>query len=81
MAQINLLQTQGQDKKKKMVPLPSGAGRPKMSLGFKFKISDFYDEQVDIAVAGLSSVIEPVIIIFFGPGHRFNSLCDILTYS
>jgi type IV pilus assembly protein PilC len=30
------------------------------------KISDFYDEQVDIAVAGLSSVIEPVIIIFLG---------------
>ncbi|MDP8260664.1 MAG: type II secretion system F family protein [Candidatus Gygaella obscura] len=30
------------------------------------KISDFYDEQVDIAVSGLSSVIEPVIIIFLG---------------
>ncbi len=30
------------------------------------KISDFFDEQVDTTVAGLSSVIEPVIIIFLG---------------
>jgi len=30
------------------------------------KISDFYDEQVDIAVSGLSSVIEPIIIVFLG---------------
>ena len=30
------------------------------------KISDFYDEQVDIAVSGLTSVIEPLIIAFLG---------------
>ncbi len=30
------------------------------------KISDFYEEQVEIAVAALTSIIEPVIIIFLG---------------
>ena len=30
------------------------------------KISDFYDEQVDTVVSGLSSVIEPIIIVFLG---------------
>ena len=30
------------------------------------KISDFYDEQVDIAVNGLTSLIEPLIIAFLG---------------
>ena len=30
------------------------------------KISDFYDEQVDAAVAGLTSMIEPLIIAFLG---------------
>ena len=30
------------------------------------KISDFYDEQVDTAVSGLTSIIEPLIIAFLG---------------
>jgi len=30
------------------------------------KIADFYDEQVDIAVSGLTSMIEPLIIAFLG---------------
>jgi len=30
------------------------------------KIADFYDEQVDAAVAGLTSLIEPLIIAFLG---------------
>jgi len=30
------------------------------------KIADFYDEQVDAAVSGLTSMIEPVIIVFLG---------------
>ena len=30
------------------------------------KISDFYDEQVDTAVSGLTSMIEPLIIAFLG---------------
>jgi len=30
------------------------------------KIADFYDEQVDIAVSGLTSLIEPLIIAFLG---------------
>jgi type IV pilus assembly protein PilC len=30
------------------------------------KIADFYDEQVDAAVAGLTSIIEPLVILFLG---------------
>jgi len=30
------------------------------------KIADFYDEEVDAAVAALTSIIEPVIIVFLG---------------
>ncbi len=30
------------------------------------KIADFYDEQVDAAVAALTSVLEPIIVIFMG---------------
>ena len=30
------------------------------------KIADFYDEQVDTAVGGLTSMIEPFIIAFLG---------------
>jgi type IV pilus assembly protein PilC len=30
------------------------------------KIADFYDEEVDAAVAALTSIIEPVIIVFMG---------------
>ncbi len=30
------------------------------------KIADFYDEEVDAAVAALTSVIEPIIIVFMG---------------
>jgi len=30
------------------------------------KIADFYDMQVDAAVSGLTSLIEPLIILFLG---------------
>ncbi len=30
------------------------------------KIADFYDEQVDAAVAGLTSMIEPLVIALLG---------------
>ena len=30
------------------------------------KIADFYDEQVDAAVAALTSLIEPLVIAFLG---------------
>jgi len=30
------------------------------------KIADFYDEQVDVAVTGLTSMIEPIVIVFLG---------------
>jgi len=30
------------------------------------KIADFYDEQVDTAVEGLTSLIEPLVIAFLG---------------
>lgn len=34
--------------------------------GMLIKIADFYDQEVDTAVKGLTSVIEPVIIVFMG---------------
>ena len=30
------------------------------------KIADFYDEEVDEAVTALTSIIEPIIIVFMG---------------
>jgi type IV pilus assembly protein PilC len=30
------------------------------------KIADFYDEEVDTAVKGLTSMIEPLVMIFMG---------------
>jgi type IV pilus assembly protein PilC len=30
------------------------------------KIADFYDDQVDAAVSGITSLIEPLIIAFLG---------------
>jgi len=30
------------------------------------KISDFYGDQVDTAVSGMTSLIEPIIIVFLG---------------
>jgi len=30
------------------------------------KIADFYEEEVDAAVSALTSIIEPVIVVFMG---------------
>jgi len=30
------------------------------------KIADFYEEEVDTAVDGLTSIIEPILIVFLG---------------
>ena len=30
------------------------------------KIADFYEDQVDAAVSGMTSIIEPVVIAFLG---------------
>ena len=30
------------------------------------KVADFYEEEVDVAIDGLSSIIEPVMIVFMG---------------
>ena len=30
------------------------------------KIADFYDDEVEVAVNGITSMIEPVIIVFLG---------------
>jgi type IV pilus assembly protein PilC len=30
------------------------------------KIADFYDEEVDTAVAGLTSLMEPALMVFLG---------------
>jgi type IV pilus assembly protein PilC len=34
--------------------------------GMLLKIAQFYEEQTDAMVAGLSSLIEPIIIVFLG---------------
>jgi type IV pilus assembly protein PilC len=30
------------------------------------KVAEFYEEEVDVAIAGLSSIIEPVMIVIMG---------------
>jgi type IV pilus assembly protein PilC len=47
----------------RMISVGEQAGELEKMLG---KIADFYDEQVDAAVAGLTSIIEPMIILFLG---------------
>jgi len=47
----------------RMISVGEQAGELEKMLS---KIADFYDEQVDAAVAGLTSIIEPMIIMFLG---------------
>jgi type IV pilus assembly protein PilC len=47
----------------RMISVGEETGSLEEMLG---KIADFYDEQVDIAVDGLTSLIEPLIIVFLG---------------
>jgi len=47
----------------RMVAVGEQTGELEKMLG---KISEFYDEQVDAAIASLTSLIEPVIIVFLG---------------
>jgi type IV pilus assembly protein PilC len=47
----------------RMIAVGEQTGQLEKMLG---KIADFYDEQVDVAVAGLTSMIEPVVIFFLG---------------
>lgn len=47
----------------RMVAVGEQAGELEKML---YKIADFYDEQVDTAVSGLTSLIEPIIIAFLG---------------
>ena len=47
----------------RMVAVGEQAGELEKMLS---KIADFYDEQVDAAVSGLTSIIEPLIIAFLG---------------
>ncbi len=30
------------------------------------KVADFYEEEVDVAIGGISSIIEPFMIVFMG---------------
>ncbi len=46
-----------------MIAIGEETGQMEQMLG---KIADFYDQQVDTAVTGLTSLIEPFIIIFLG---------------
>ena len=47
----------------RMIAIGEETGEMEQMLG---KIADFYDEQVDTAVSGLTSLIEPLIIVFLG---------------
>ena len=47
----------------RMISVGDQTGELEKMLG---KIADFYDEQVDAAVSGLTSLIEPLIIAFLG---------------
>lgn len=47
----------------RMISVGEQTGQLEKMLG---KIADFYDEQVDAAVAGLTSMIEPLVIVFLG---------------
>lgn len=47
----------------RMVAVGEQTGKLELMLT---KIADFYEEQVDAAVAGLTSLIEPLIILFLG---------------
>jgi type IV pilus assembly protein PilC len=47
----------------RMISVGEQAGELEKMLS---KIADFYDEQVDSAVAGMTSIIEPMIILFLG---------------
>ena len=47
----------------RMISVGEETGELDKMLG---KISDFYDTQVDNAVTGLTSMIEPMIIAFLG---------------
>lgn len=46
-----------------MIGVGEATGAMDTMLG---KIADFYDEEVDAAIAGLTSLIEPVIMVFLG---------------
>ena len=39
------------------------------------KIADFYEEEVDVAVAGLLTLLEPVMIAFLGGAQNTNEEC------
>jgi type IV pilus assembly protein PilC len=30
------------------------------------KVADFYEEEVDVAVEGITTIIEPILIVFLG---------------
>lgn len=47
----------------RMINVGEQTGELEKMLG---KIADFYEEQVDTAVSGLTSMIEPIIIVFLG---------------
>lgn len=47
----------------RMISVGEQTGELEKMLG---KIADFYDDQVDVAVSGLTSLIEPLIIAFLG---------------
>ena len=41
------------------------------------KIADFYEEEVDVAVGNLTSLLEPFLMVFLGGGDRRGRHCDV----
>jgi type IV pilus assembly protein PilC len=46
-----------------MIGVGEATGAMDQMLG---KIADFYDDEVDVAVAAITSMIEPVMMVFLG---------------
>jgi len=46
-----------------MIGVGEATGAMDAMLG---KIADFYDDEVDVAVAALTSMIEPIMMVFLG---------------
>ena len=46
-----------------MIGVGEATGAMDQMLG---KIADFYDDEVDVAVAALTSLIEPLMMVFLG---------------
>ena len=57
-----------------MISVGEATGALDTMLG---KIADFYDEEVDITVEALTSLLEPLLLVFLGSHHRRLADCHV----